>query len=129
MVEFRIDTDCGNAPKRQVIVDHLIARVEYEVSAVTAAMAQDARWERVGSQTLTGLPAISGELADMAREAVAVLTVDAVLTHGKVGSINGRVDYVDGRQFGFCDVYEFTGHGKTASIKKIQSYWIPIKPL
>ena len=61
------------------------------------------------------------ELWDRNLEAV---TIDNIITHGNVASVNGTLTEVQGAIYGFCDVYAFTSFAKTAKIKTITSYLI-----
>jgi hypothetical protein len=38
--------------------------------------------------------------------------------------VSGSVGFRGGGRLRFCDVYEFNGHGRTAKIRRITSYWI-----
>jgi len=54
------------------------------------------------------------------------LTIDNVITYGDTGCVNGIIEFGRGKQLRFCDVHEFTGHGKTAKIRRVTSYWIEV---
>lgn len=49
-----------------------------------------------------------------------VLTIDRVMSHGKVGAVNGHVERKQGEQR-FCHIIEFTST-KCNQIKRIESY-------
>jgi hypothetical protein len=45
-----------------------------------------------------------------------------VLSHGKLGRINGRIEFASDRAIDFCDVHEFSSNAKTAKTARITSY-------
>ncbi|HEU5138658.1 MAG TPA: hypothetical protein VFT51_01700 [Bacillales bacterium] len=47
-----------------------------------------------------------------------------IITHGRVGSVNGALIFKNQKRLAFCDVYQFTSAGKKAKIKEITSYVI-----
>lgn len=51
MVDVVIEEDCGNAPKQALIKDWLVSLATGEIDAVTSQLAEDARWNVVGSRT------------------------------------------------------------------------------
>jgi limonene-1,2-epoxide hydrolase len=123
MVEVFVASDCGNAPKKLVLRDYAIAMAKHDKEAVLSALADDVEWEVVGQRTIRGKTDFAAAL-DSVGEQVVTLRLDTILTHGDEGSVSGSVEFTDARRLRCCDVYKFSGHSKTAKVKRITSYWI-----
>lgn len=114
--------DCGNAPRKMVIRDFLVALYQQDDADVAAALRDNVRWEVIGSTVQEGLD----EVGDWVRQQppAAELHIATVLTHGTDCAADGRVVHVDGSTTHFSHMLFFTGHTKTAKIKKLRSYLI-----
>ncbi|HEY4557698.1 MAG TPA: hypothetical protein VIG82_05860 [Enteractinococcus sp.] len=116
--------DCGNAPRKIVIRDFLIALYQQDEDHVLEALAEDIRWELVGSRVLNGLEEVREWLR---REPpVRELHIAMVITHGTDCGVDGWVVYADGRTRALSHVLIFAGHAKSAKIKALRSYLIDI---
>lgn len=124
MATVHIRPDCGNAPRKLLLRDFTIALADNNHAFILNWLADDIQWELVGDRLVSGRTAVTGMLRDTAQTAVDEVTVANIITHGDAGSVNGTVQYADGRRFGFCSVYTFAGHSKTAKIKVIAAYRI-----
>lgn len=127
MVQINIKTDCGNAPKKEFIRDFQVAYAKQDAQAVLSSLEEKAIWDMVGHTVFEGKEAIREALPSMFSGTVLELTMDNIITHGKVGSANGVMKYEDGAVIAFCDVFEFTSHAKDAKLKKISSYAVDLK--
>ncbi len=94
--------DCGNSPKNQRAEE--IALALYGVGALPEdQIAQDAVWDRAAG-AVSGRRAILGAIAP---DGIARIAIDQVVTHGKAGSVSGRITRgADTRLF--CHVIRFT---------------------
>ncbi len=126
MVELSIREDCGNAPKQQFIKDFNIAFANADKEQLLSSITDDAEWQLVGDTTYVGKAAIRDALASMTIGAAKKLTLNTVLSHGTGCAANGVITFEDA-EVAFCEVYEFSSHGKDARIKKLTSYRIPLK--
>lgn len=126
MVMVEAAPDCGNAPRKQVLRDYSVALVRRDVEALLALVADDVEWDIVGRRSVEGRDGLVSALDEVLAGEAEVLRLDAVLTHGKEGAVSGRVDFRGGGRLRFCDVHEFGGHGRSAKIKRITSYWIEV---
>lgn len=126
VVNLCVAADCGNAPKRLVLRDYVLAVAERDVDAIAAALADDVVWEIVGRST-TMKDDFASTVDQLFKGAVDTLSIESILTHGKEGCVAGTMVLADGRSIRFCDVYLFNGHSKTAKIKKITSYLIDVE--
>lgn len=124
MVHIVGASDCGNAPKKQVLRDFSIALAKRDRDAALSAVADDIEWEIVGRWTIGGKADFAAALNTVADQQVVTLHLETILTHGDEGSVSSSVELGDSRRLRCCDVYKFSGHSKTAKIKRITSYWI-----
>jgi hypothetical protein len=94
--------DCGNSPKNQRAED--IALALFGAGDLPEDMiAQDAVWDRAGG-ALSGREAI---LDAIAPEGIVRIAVDQVVTHGRAGSVSGRITRA-GQTRLFCHVIRFS---------------------
>lgn len=124
MVKVHVASDCGNAPKKLVLRDYSIALVEQDKEALLAAVADGVEWDLVGRRVIQGKADFADAVDAAFDERVAALHLDAILTHGHEGAVTSRIEFHGDRRMRCCDVYTFTGHSRTARIKRVVSYWI-----
>lgn len=118
-----IPENCGNAPRKMVIRDFLIALYQRDIPQLREALKDDVDWDVIGSTQLQGVDeAISW--VETQPDATA-LHLHTVITHGTDCAADGRVTYTDGTEVAFNYVFIFAGHAKTAKIKAIRSYLVP----
>lgn len=127
MAKITVKPDCGNAPKMALLRDFTSAFANGNASIIISNLADDVVWEMVGDQTLNGKAAAEKRLPEMLDGQIEDLNLENIITHGDTGAVNGTMKFRGGQTFSFCDFYNFTGHGKNAKIKKIQSYVVEIK--
>lgn len=118
--------DCGNAPKKQYVLDFNVAFAENDIPAILEMLDENAEWDMIGNKKMSGRGAIKKELESMGTEQAKELNIRNILSHGKLCSANGEVTYSQGK-IAFCNVYTFSSHSKNAKIVKIESYAIDIK--
>lgn len=123
MTKITVGQDCGNAPKRQFIVELLSAFARNDQQCVLDSLTDDVRWEIVGRESFEGKEAVSQMLAAR-RGAAEELIVENVLSHGAHCSANGVL--IAETRVAFCAVYAFNSHGKNARIKSVQVYEIQL---
>lgn len=128
MVEIIASPDCGNAPKKQVLRDYSIALAARDTDEILSAVADDVEWEIVGGRTIRGKDEFAAALDSVLDRQAVRLSVDSIITHGNQGAVSSTVDLSDNRRQRCCDVYAFGGHSRTATIKRITSYWIEVGP-
>jgi len=121
-----VEEDCGNAPKRLLLKELNIAFARGDSEKILSFVADDIVWESVGEKQLKGIENFRKELESMKQMEVEVLKIENIITHGWLASANGEIYLKNGRKFAFCDVYIFNSAAKTAKIKAIKSYSIPV---
>jgi hypothetical protein len=113
--------DCGNSPKNQLVENLAVALATGDTATATKLVTDDVEWSIVGAEELHGRDAIVVVL-ERAGTKGSKLTVAHVLSHGKVGAVNGVVEHKS-RVTHFCDMFEFA-NAKGTSIARITSYRI-----
>ena len=114
--------DCGNAPRKMVIRDLLVALAERDPAAVVPFLRDNIRWEIVGATELIGLDAVGDWLRQ--QSPVEELHIATVITHGTDCGAEGQLVHPDGTTTRFNHVVLFAGHAKTAKVKEVRSYLI-----
>jgi hypothetical protein len=125
MVKITVSADCGNSPKKLFLKQLNIAFAEGDLAFVADSVTEDIAWHIVGDRRIQGKDDFVEALEQMKDRKAAALIISKVITHGKEGAVNGEIKMMDGKNYAYCDVYEFKG-AKGASIKSIQSYVIEI---
>ena len=120
MLKIIAPQDCDNAPKRRLIKDLNIAFANADVPALLPYFHEDIVWEMVNDRTISGIDNVAEFLRSMQHLKAKTLTIEYVITHGKLASANGIMDFGD-KQIRFADFYEFTSAG-AQKIKRIVSY-------
>jgi hypothetical protein len=123
MMRIVCATDCGNSPKRLLLRDFSSALARGSDARVLKYLTDDIVWEWVGAPPLRGKNVVAQMLKRMKQEARQELVIENIITHGGTGSVNGTMRLTNGRSYGFCHVFVFSGAaGK--HIQRITSYEI-----
>lgn len=117
--------DCGNAPRKEVLRDFNVDLVSGVPSALDL-LQEDVVWEMVGGQRLVGPGAVADALAEMIGPEPQELHIHYIITHGTTAALNATLTRADGSKLAYCDVYLFTGGARTARIKQVTSYRLPL---
>ncbi|PYI64576.1 hypothetical protein CVV68_21505 [Arthrobacter livingstonensis] len=124
MVAIREEPDCGNAPRKTIVRDLVVALAVKDVDFVASLVTNDASWALVGEQHLVGGPAVVAWVSGL--PSVSAVVFGSLLTHGRGASVDGVLELSDGTKMGFCHVLRFAGAGKTAKLVGVNSYVIDI---
>lgn len=124
MVQVTAAPDRGNAPQKQVLRDFAVALADRDTEALLSAVADDIEWDIVGRHTVRGKVDFAAAVMAVVDRQAETLRLDSILTHGDEGAVSSRMGFPGGGESRRCDVHNFTGHSKTAKIKRITSYWI-----
>ncbi|WP_300345627.1 nuclear transport factor 2 family protein [Nesterenkonia sp.] len=114
--------DCGNAPRKIVIRDFLIALYDHDADSVLTHLDDAVEWHIIGDRVLHGHEEVAAWLAT--ERAAAQLTIHSVITHGTDCGADGIVESATNSKLAFSHVLIFKGHSKTAPIKTLRSYSI-----
>lgn len=119
-----IPENCGNAPRKAVVRDFLIALYQRDGAHVLDRLRDEIQWDVIGSTQLQGHDDVESWLET--QPDAAALHLHTVITHGTDCGADGRVVYDDGTEIAFNHVFIFAGHAKTAQIKTIRSYLVAL---
>lgn len=115
--EVNRSMDCGNSPKNKMAEDIAIALDTRDTDFLSVILDSEAVWNYVGG-TATTAKAILDQVGTVNRPVS--LTVDHVVSHGKVGAVSGNARRGKSEQR-FCHVIEFTSV-KCNRVRRIESY-------
>lgn len=119
MVEITGSKDCGNSPKNTLVERVAVALETGDQAFLGEYLAEGAVWETSDGRMVEG-DGIVGVASERAAT-VASVSIDHVISHGKIGSANGTCRDSRGRQAHFCHVVEFS-NVKFTRIRRICSY-------
>lgn len=117
--------DCGNSPKNPLVENLAVALSTGDHRMVSELVTDDVQWSIVGGKVLRGREAVLQALSKVACVPIATLTVLHVVTHGRSGAVNGKVQHSAGG-VGFCDVFEFSTP-KGTNVSRITSYRLKVE--
>lgn len=124
MTTITVDEDCGNSPKKAFLRDFNVAFAEADVEFILENVSDNIEWITVGDRETHGKDGLEAALEEMTGSDVAEMTIDHIITHGATGAVDGTLVLESGEVYAFCDVYEFSSHGKNAKIQTMRSYVI-----
>ena len=88
------------------------------------SVADDIHWNIVGETSIRGKDGLEQAIESIPQDCeVTEITINHVVTHGKVGAVNGIIMCKNDRTYEFCSVYEF-GNTKGTNVRDITSYII-----
>ena len=97
-----------------------IAFARGDIASLTDLVTADLTWQQAGRAESRGK---SDFLAAAGSGSIATLTLEAIISHGKRGAVNGVMTMHDGTTYAFCHVVEFN-NAKGSQVKAIMSYLI-----
>jgi len=118
-----VDVGCGNSPRMALIRDFNVALATGDLDDALAMLADEVTWHRVGVSSLEGKAVVSAWLADSLATLPTAMTIETILSHGKLASASGTV-VREGESWAMAEVYHFRSTAKTAPIVRIDSYRI-----
>ena len=124
MTEIVRSADCGNSPKNKFVEDLEVAFAQRDTGFLLDRVADDIHWNIVGETSIRGKDALEQAIESIPQDCeVTEITINHVVTHGKVGVVNGIIKRNNGRTCEFCSVYEFS-NTKGTNVRDITSYII-----
>lgn len=124
MVTIHEEPDCGNAPRKQVLRDFVVAIAQHDLGHLVSVLAEEVSWTLVGERKVTGREATQHLVLGL--PPVDELTFGTFLTHGRGAGVDGVLRLADGTRMAFCHMLRFPSPVKTARIIGINSYFIKI---
>ncbi|MHA6251484.1 hypothetical protein [Oceanobacillus sp. CAU 1775] len=125
-MQFIVQEDCGNAPRKFILRDLFLAIVERDNENILEIVAEDLIYEEVGKGQYEGVPALLERVDEMVSNDIDTLELIQIITHGKTAAVNGRLVTVDQKEIHFATIVMFASAGKQAKVKKMTSYIIEI---
>lgn len=123
MAKITAPENCGNAPKQQYILDLLTKLADMNVEAALDMLTDDARLEIVGRSSYTGKTAINTIITeDGSRSEVTTLDIANIISHGKYCAAHGVMQFADGGEVAFNNMYTFSSNSKKAKLELIETY-------
>ncbi len=126
MTKITVSEDCGNAPRKEFILDFNVAFAENDLEKILNFMSDDITWDMIGNKKIQGKKEARKFLETMGSEKATELIIKTVITHGDTASANGEIIFPS-ISVAFCDVYKFNGHKSDAKIQALTSYGIELK--
>lgn len=117
MTQINRSADCGNSPKNTTTECIGVALETLDMKQLQGLLAETVSW-RLPELTLTGVDAIANYLSG--QSAPITLDIDRVVSHGKVGAVNG-VSVSGNTQGRFCHLIEYSSV-KCERVVRIESY-------
>ena len=114
--------DCGNAPRKRVIRDFIVALYSGQTPEVLGYLSENVNWKMIGSWDASDKTGVGHYLSQYTK--IVHLRIGTIITHGTDCGIDGEITFESGQQAAFCHVLIFTGGARTAKIKAVRSYQI-----
>lgn len=122
-ITFICPIDCGNAPKKIVLRDLILAFAEKDLNYISEFTADHIHWSIVGDRSFQGKKAVLQQVKQTETEKIVEIEILNLITHGKTTAVNGVLKAKDNTVYAFCNVCIFVSAGKNI-IKEITSYVI-----
>lgn len=119
MIDSNGSKDCGNSPKNTLLEKVAVALEVGDTEFLSEYLADGAIWELSDKRVAVGKD-IGRVFNESDAEAVFV-SIDHVMSHGKVGAVNGFSQNNKGKKVDFCHVIEFSSV-KFTKISRLLSY-------
>lgn len=124
-MEIIIPKDCGNAPRKMIIIDFIVACLNGEREILAGYSIDTVEWHDVKeNRRVIGLKKMIDKIEKNKLADVQKLCIEHVITHGKLAAIHGEIIYTQGNKTPFCIILEFSSAGKSGKIKRVKSYVI-----
>lgn len=101
------------------------AFAQNDTNFILRQVSENIKWTAVGEFNVEGKEAFQKTLENMAGNEPYELEVHKIITHGKDAAVNGVMRSKEGKQYGFCDVYKFSGF-KDPKISEMTSYVVEL---
>lgn len=119
-MEVTLPSDCGNAPRIEIVGDFTVKWAEKASTAVSERLAEDATWAIAGGAIHNGPEAAHKMTPPFTPERV---VINSIITHGRLASCDGHLEMGD-KRIDFSHVFRFKSTSKTAKIAEIRSYYL-----
>jgi hypothetical protein len=97
-----------------------------DTDALLKMAADDIYWSIVGEREIRGISEFEKAINEMSGFKTRSMEIYSILTHGKLGAVNGKISGDDTSEYEFCDIYEFKSAG-SGKIVKLKSFVLQTK--
>lgn len=122
-IKITSPNDCGNAPKKRVLKEFIIAFAKNDIGFITESLSENVTWNLINECIIQGRDHVVKEVENKLTRKIVELEIHKIITHGYTAAANGSVKLEDNSFYSFCNVYAFVSAGKN-TIKEITSYVI-----
>ncbi len=102
------------------------AFAQNDTDFILRQVSESIKWTAIGDFSVEGKEAFQKALESMTGDEPYKLEVHKIITHGKDAAVNGIMRSKEGKQYAFCDVYEFSGF-KDPKISEMTSYVVELR--
>jgi hypothetical protein len=124
MVKINANEDCGNAPKKLLLKNFIVAVVKNDNTLVDRSLTDDVAWNTINGQHISGKKEVVTKLQQYRSDSAIELTINTIVTHGYDGVVSGLVKFKNRKAAAFCDIYRFRSSTNNAPIQMITTYSI-----
>ena len=118
-VIFKGIESCGNAPKKIVLEQLIVAMATENKAYLEDKLASDIEWNFVGKKVYKGIRNLEAALKEL--PICEEIIIETVITHGRDGAVNG-VLLCREETVGFSHIFQFASAGKQARLIKLTTY-------
>lgn len=119
--------DCGNSPKSVTVVDLYKHLFKFNLKRSSTLVAEDVVFTIHGHGDYRGMEGLRQMIDDMKTSIPKKVAITNVISHGTFVAAQGEITMNDDSKMAFAEIFEFTGNGKGAKIKKVDSYVVEVK--
>jgi ketosteroid isomerase-like protein len=101
------------------------AFADSDTDFLLSCVTDDIRWKVAGEQWVEGREQFASQLREMEQSEPLELTIEHIITHGKLAAVNGVMKSLDGKTYGFCDIYTFS-QSKDPKVREMTSYVVEL---
>src|SRR5690606_21549925 len=106
MVKINVKPDCGNSPKMEFIKNFNIAFANSNFQKISDSVSEDISYISVGQENTSGKEAFIKLAKSSPDNKMTELEIHTIISHGKFGAANGKIQMENGQIFEYCDIYE-----------------------
>jgi ketosteroid isomerase-like protein len=113
--------------KEQLLRQFNEAFAQHDIDTILKFVSKNIRWTIVGDQLIEGIVAFRHALEEMNSEQPIKLSIDNVITRGRIAVVNGQMRSKEKKTYDFCDIYIFN-KSNNPKIKEMRSYVVELTP-
>ncbi|UMT80688.1 DNA-binding protein [Staphylococcus roterodami] len=115
------DVSCDHAPKRQQMIDFIIATATLDIKLLRSLVTTQFIWSVPDHFDIHGPQILIQELSEHQGN-IESIDIQSIITHGHLGALHGTQTFKNGEQTHFANFFEFENHKRDAKVSKVTSY-------